>query len=144
MKKMFFILSMMIMTSSLVIAGETPVVAEKYETAFKRNFPGIATTEWQKSNNMVVAEFRENETRHLAYFDKEANLVAVIRYINTDYMSLRAKDALRKKYGSFEKMNVLEVSLTDGDNFYLLTVMHNDAFKKIKVYQDGGIEIVKG
>jgi hypothetical protein len=146
MKKTFLLAVILIVASSVsstAFAGEGPVVPEKIERSFKENFPDVTEIIWQKKDDFCIAEFKENTIKHFAYFDADATLLGVLRYINTDYLPFKTISALKSKYGEFNTVSAVEVSLTGRETFYFINIMHKARFKTIKVYPDGGTEIVK-
>jgi len=144
MKKTLIILfAIVAFVSSVALAGETPVVPEKFENAFKRNFPNVNVTNWENKDELSIATFTNNTIKHFAYFDVNANLIAVVRSVTFDYMPLRIINALKEKYDLPEKMNIQEVYLTEGHIFYVMDVFHNNKSKTVKVYLDGTTEIIK-
>ena len=141
MKKTTILLAIVAFIFSVAFAGDVPgSIPAKLEQSFKKNFPAVTAVVWQQNDELNIAEFRQNETKHLAYFDSNAKLVGVIRYITTEYIPLKTQNILKEKYSELEKMNVLEVSVTNGEIYYLMNIMHNDKFTTIKVYTDGAIE----
>ena len=146
MKKTFLLAVILIVASfvsSTAFAGEGPVVPEKIERSFKENFPDVTEITWQKKDDLCIAEFKENTIKHFAYFDADATLLGVLRYINTDYLPFKTISALKSKYGEFNTLSAVEVSLTGRETFYFMNIMQKTRFKTIKVYPDGGTEIVK-
>lgn len=144
MKKTFIILFATVFSiSSAAFAGEKPVVSERLESSFKRNFPLASVTNWENKDEISIATFTNNKIKHFAYFDLNANLVAVVRSVTIDYMPLRTINTLKEKYDLPEKMNILEVTLTEGGSFYVMNIFHNNRFKTVKVYLDGTTEVIK-
>ena len=137
------LLAIMTLISSTVFAGETPGIPKRLEESFGKIFPGVTTHDWVVKEEFYIAEFRKNEIKHFAYFDTDGALVATVRDINTDYMPFRTLNVLKGKYGDLGKMSALEVSRTNGENFYIIELVHNNRFKNIKVYMDGTTETLK-
>lgn len=142
-KTVVFLLALAAFISSVAFAAKIPIVPENIEQSFKKEFPEVAQFNWEKKDDLYIAEFRENEITHFAYFDSDANLLGVIRYITTADMPFRTLFLLKKKYGNFGKLNALEVSMTGGETYYFTCIFHKNKFKTIKVYPDGGTEIIK-
>ena len=142
-KTVALLLTFVAFMSSVAFASEIPVVPEKIEQSFKKNFPEVMLFNWEDKDDLYIAKFRENEIMNFAYFDSDANLLGVIRYITTDDMPFRIIIALKKKYGDFNKMNAMEVSLNGGETYYFTGIIHNNKFKTIKIYPDGSTEIIK-
>jgi len=136
-KTIIILLIALTFVSTIVSASDTPVIPEKLEQSLKENFPGASGVGWTERYDLRIAEFKDNQIKHLAYFDENAKLVAVIRFINTTYMPLKTTLALKNKYGDIGTITALEITLNTYEVFYLIDVIHNNKRQTIKVYIDG-------
>jgi hypothetical protein len=143
MKKITILLAIVAFMSSVAFAGDITAVSADLQQSFKKNFPAATAVAWQQKDELNIAEFKENEIKHLAYFNADAKLVGVVRFVTAEYIPLKTMNILKEKYGDIDNKNVLEVSVTNGDIFYLMNIIHNNRFKTIKVYTDGTTEIIK-
>ena len=144
MKKTIIILLVTVtFASSTVFAGEFPVIPEKIAHSFKENFPKATGVSWAEKSGLRIVEFSDNQLKHFAYFDENANLVAVMRYVNTTYMPLKTSLALKEKFGDLGTITALEITLNEDEVFYLIDIIHNNKSQTIKVYPGGNIVIMK-
>lgn len=143
MKKTIIFLFAITAFVSIAFAKDEPAIPKGLEKSFHENFPDAIGIVWEKKDDVNVADFKENGIRHFAYFDANSSFLGVVRYITTDYMPFKTINELKKKYGDFGKMNAVEVSVDNGETFYFLNVIHKDKVKTVKVYSNGGTEIVK-
>lgn len=141
MKKTIAVLGVLVsLISSVAFAGELP---EKLEQTFKRDFPSAQTVVWEKKNDLAIAAFTENKTKYQAFYNPDANLIAVTRYITAEQMPVKLFLKLKTEYGNFGNLAVVEVSSIESDTFYMLNVYHKNKIKTLKVFSDGNAEVIK-
>ena len=144
MKKSFLILTAVItLISTAVQAGANPCPEDKFKSAFNKYFPGIAIENVTVSGNITILAFVEDKQERKAYFDSDAQLIAITRFITTDRMPLQAVRAIKERFGDFGLYRALEVSYTAGHSFYCLDVLDKGNIKRIKVDPAGSIIVLK-
>ena len=124
-------------------AGDVPPMPKDLEKSFRENFPEAIQISWQKKDEVSIVDFRKDGVRHIAYFDVYSGFIGVLRYITSDHMPVKTLNILKKKYGDLSKTRALEAFTADGETFYFINIQHKGNVRTLKVYPDGGSEIMK-
>jgi hypothetical protein len=128
--------------SSYALASNAPVrdVTEKAKKAFVKTFPSAEATNWteSKSGDTYTAYFRMYDVKTVANFDRDGQLISVLRYYGEDRLPLTVLSLLKTKYSDKTIAGVTEFSknqnedvsyyikLEDNAHWYTVKIVGND------------------
>lgn len=100
MKKSFLILTVSItFITTAVQAGANSFPEDKFKRAFNKYFPGIAIENVMTAGNVTILAFVDDKQERKAYFDSDAELISISRFITTDRMPLQAVRSIKERFG---------------------------------------------
>jgi hypothetical protein len=129
--------------SSFALASTTPTkgeVSERAKKTFVKTFPSAEAINWTESKNgdLYTAYFRMYDVKTVANFDKDGQLISVLRYYGEDRLPLTVLALLKVKYDGKTISGVTEfsknqnedvayyVKLEDNSHWYTVKVVGND------------------
>ena len=134
MKKNFLALAV------LLITGLTSAFANKVEgnkravESFGREFANAQNVSWVEQKDYSKATFSLYNHIMFAYYDKEGQLLAVVRNLLSDQLPLRLLTEMKKKYSGYWISDLFEVDSEDQTSYYLTL---ENADEKIVLRSDG-------
>lgn len=88
-------------------------VNEKLLESFKTSFPNAEQVKWQELPASFVVTFVEETIRARAYYDKDGELVQLIRYYKDSQLPFAVLHAIQKQFSGKKIFGVIEVTSTD-------------------------------
>jgi hypothetical protein len=88
-------------------------VNEKLLESFKTSFPHAEQVKWQELPASFVVTFMEETIRARAYYDKDGELVQLIRYYKDTQLPFAVLHAIQKQFSGKTIFGVVEVTSTD-------------------------------
>ena len=130
--KKVIILSVFTLISMSAIRGQSKAEPSAViASEFNKQFYGATNVMWEKTGSVSYASFHFQQNIMVAYFDREGNLIAKARKINTNQLPMNLKSELltvkndrEKKSGALSIGNIFEYSF-DSDTQYV-TSLEND------------------
>jgi hypothetical protein len=118
-------------------------VSSRIQYAFKKQFAGAVALSWERlPENIYQVTFMHNNERLNAFYDDNAQLVAIGRFINEQSLPLSIQTNIARKYASYRLVNVIELTRSN-ETSYLLT-FENEQFKlDVQAYNSGDMEVFK-
>jgi hypothetical protein len=113
-------------------------VSERAKKALVTNFPNAESINWaeSKTGNSFTAYFRLFDVKTVASFDKDGQIISVLRYYKEDRLPLPVLTLIKSKYGDKKIAGVTEfskdqdvayyVKLEDNARWYTVRVIGND------------------
>lgn len=118
MKKIMITLAMIITLATGVFAANTEIKPEVLQ-AFNHRFAQAENVIWQEGENFYKASFIFHGGAMNAYYDKEAKLIGVTRYISSTLLPLYLQNSLRKNYPGYWITDLFEMSKKKGFSYYM-------------------------
>jgi hypothetical protein len=128
--------------TTYALASEAPArdINEKAKKAFVRTFPNAEAINWteSKSGDTYTAYFRMYDVKTVANFDRDGQIISVIRYYGEDRLHLTVLALLKSKYADKTIAGVTELSknqnedvayfvkLQDDTHWYTVKIVGND------------------
>jgi hypothetical protein len=93
-------------------------VSEKAKKSLSHNFPDAEGINWVETSNgqMYTAYFKLFDVKTVASFDKEGQLVNILRYYKEDHLPLDVLTLLKSRYADKKVAGVTEFSKADTDD----------------------------
>ena len=88
-------------------------VNEKLIESFKASFPNAEQVHWLEQPASFVVSFVEDNIRARAYYNKDGDLVQLIRYFKDAQLPFAVLHAIQKDFNGQKIFGVVEVTLTD-------------------------------
>jgi hypothetical protein len=88
-------------------------VNEKLLESFKTSFPNAEQVKWQELPAIFVVSFVEENIRARAYYDKDGELVQLIRYYKDTQLPFAVLHAIQKQFSGKTIFGVIEVTSAD-------------------------------
>lgn len=98
-------------------------VNEKLLESFKTSFPNAEQVKWQELPASFVVSFVEEHIRARAYYDKDGELVQLIRYYKDTQLPFAVLHAIQKQFSGKKIFGVIEITSTDNKKI-VETVYH--------------------
>lgn len=132
---MKFLLATLISLFSLVSttshASDEVTVSAAVVSSFKSSFKNASEVNWKMSGNFFKADFTLNGQYVAAFYDANANLVAVTRNISSFQLPITLQNKLKSSYESFWISDLFELSDDNGTSYYV-TVEDGDSKVTLK------------
>lgn len=109
---------------------------------FKNEFGSVNDVDWTLKSDHSTASFNYSESRVVAYFNADGEFVGSARNRLYSQTPLHVIWALDKKYPGSAPYEIVEWSTPDG-TFYVTRLETAKHELKLKVYDSGGIEVLK-
>ena len=134
------ILLTMALTSAF--ANDNEGVNQKTKESFKNNFTSTHVVNWQREGDFLKATFTMNNQVMYAYYNENADLVAVTRNILSDQLPISLMTDLRKNYSGYWISDLFEMS-AEGQTSYYVTLENADETLVIKSTDFNGWSVFK-
>ena len=125
MKKVLMTLAIAI-SSLFAFAGDKNVT-ENVLDAFNYEFAGAAEVKWTTTEGVFKAEFVYNKQHIAAYYTPDGELMGVARNISSLELPETLKNKLKSNYGSYWITGLSEISNSNEDTDYLISLENADA-----------------
>jgi len=143
MKKLFVsaALALAVVTSSF--AGDMVKVDKKIQSAFQKEFASAFNPRWESVGEGVYhVTFTQNSEVMDAYYNDDAELISIARYVNQDQLPLLVTKTLNQKFSGSEITQIREL-VTENETSYLVTAKNDKGIVIARVFTSGGLQIVK-
>jgi len=143
MKKLFIsaALALAVVTSSF--AGDLVKVDKKIQSAFQKEFASAFNPRWESVGDGVYhVTFTQNSEVMDAYYNDDAELISIARYVNQDQLPLLVTKTLNQKFSGSEITQIREL-VTENETSYLVTAKNDNGIVIARVFTSGGFQIVK-
>lgn len=128
--------------SSYTLAASAPLrdINDKAKKSFVKNFPSAESINWteSKSGDTFTAYFRMYDVKTVANFDRDGQLISVLRYYGEERLPLTVLSLLKTRYADKTISGVTEfsknqnedvayyVKLEDNTHWYTVKIVGND------------------
>ncbi|TDW99865.1 hypothetical protein [Dinghuibacter silviterrae] len=117
--------------TTYALASEAPVrdVNEKAKKAFVRTFPNAEAINWteSKDGDTYTAYFRMYDVKTVANFDRDGQIISVIRYYGEDRLPLTVLSLLKTRYAGKNIAGVTELSKNQNEDVAYYIKLQDDA-----------------
>jgi hypothetical protein len=111
----------------LLITGLTGAFANKSEdinqhalASFKSDFASATGVSWQETKNFIKATFSLNDQIMYAYYNRQGDLLGVMRHVLTTQLPLNLGMDLKKSFlADYWVSDVIEMSVDGQTNYYV-------------------------
>lgn len=142
MKKLFVsaALALAVVTSSFAADVK---VDKKIQSAFQKEFASAFNPRWELvGDGLFHVSFTQNAEVMDAYYNENAELISLARYVSKDQLPLLVTKTLNEKFKGSEITQIREL-VTENETSYLVTLKKNDGVVIARVFTTGGVQIVK-
>lgn len=132
--------SLLLITSAFA-AGDPGAVSEKVKAEFERKFTAAKNVTWEKTEEFYFAKFELNSCPVEVAYNENAELVAVLRTIETSQLPLNVMLAIADRYSGYKvAVKAQEITL-DGETKYYLSIENDTRILKLKCSTGGDIQV---
>lgn len=119
MKKLFIAALLTIAIAATASAGSF-VENARLEALFKAAYPGATHVHYKTVGELVSVTFIWNNYNMQAFYNSDAEKVAVSRVIKFSNLPMRGQEAVNQRYEGFNVLEVIEMdSLEEGTCYYV-------------------------
>jgi hypothetical protein len=111
------------------------------EATFQKTFQGASDVKWAADKEAISASFILSNSRVVAYFNHEGELLGTARNVLFDQLPLTVIRSINDRYGSAPVYDITEYTC-DGDTFYHMVVETPTKQVKVKVTSLGDISVL--
>src|ERR1700748_1066392 len=108
MRKIVIAVIMTLFMSSAFATNEE--ISPAVETAFKAKFPGASEVQWSKGSNYYKVSFTHNGIAMFAFFNENAKLMGLMKYIRPTQLPLDLQSKLKPYFGYYWITDLFEMS----------------------------------
>ena len=102
MKKRILLLSFVLVNfTAFSFASDAPAISKNIISSFNKQFANAKDIKWEHQANFTKAEFKVNDVVLFAYFNNNAELIAVTRFISPSQLPLSILTSLKKSYTDY-------------------------------------------
>jgi hypothetical protein len=126
MKKRILLLSIVLVSfTAFSFAADAPAISKNVISSFNKQFANARDIKWQHQANFTKAEFKMNDMVLFAYFNNNAELIAVTRFISPSQLPLSILSSLKKSYADYWVSDLFEIQTENGTSYYI-TIENSD------------------
>jgi hypothetical protein len=112
------------------------------EATFQKEFTGATNVKWNEGKDVISASFNLSESRIIAYFTTEGELLGTERNVLFNQLPLAVIREINNRYGNAPISDIVEY--TSGiDTFYGMYVDTQTKHLKLKISSEGDVTVVK-
>ncbi len=120
MKKSFLTWAFILMVGvSTSFAHGIEGVSEKVMNSFKKDFTEAQNVQWESTKDFAKATFTIHGQVMFAYYNTEANLLAVTRNIVTAQLPISLLSEVKKNYSEYWISDLFEMSSNENTTYYI-------------------------
>src|SRR6266550_4266947 len=125
----FAVASILITTTAFAgpKAGDNPA-----QTTFQKEFKGAEDVKWSEGRDVISASFTLINSRIVAYFNYEGELLGTARNVLFNQLPLAVIKEINNRFASAPVYNIIEYTVS-GETFYNMDVDTSTKHLKIKV-----------
>ena len=143
MKKLFVSAALALAVVTSTFAGDMVKVDKKIQSAFQKEFASAFNPRWESVGDGVYhVTFTQNSEVMDAYYNDDAELISIARYVNQDQLPFLVTKTLNQKFNGSEITQIREL-VTENETSYLVTAKNDKGIVIARVYTSGGLQIVK-
>ncbi len=139
--------SIIVFSAILIVITATAFVGAKpggnpAEATFQKEFSGATNVKWTESKDVISASFTLSDSRIIAYFTTEGELLGTERNVLFNQLPLAVIREINNRYGNAPISDIIEY--TSGiDTFYGMYVDTQTKHLKLKISSEGDVTIQK-
>ena len=139
--------SIIVFSAILIVITATAFVGAKpggnpAEATFQKEFSGATNVKWTESKDVISASFTLSDSRIIAYFTTEGELLGTERNVLFNQLPLAVIREINNRYGNAPISDIIEY--TSGiDTFYGMYVDTQTKHLKLKISSEGDVTVVK-
>jgi hypothetical protein len=133
----FSTLLIVITATAFVGAGQTTNPAE---ATFQKEFTGATDVKWNEERDFLSASFTLSDSRIIAYFSYEGELLGTERNILFNNLPLAVIKSVNNRFGSAPIFDLIEYT-SGTETFYKMYVDTSTKHLKLKVSPEGDIQV---
>ena len=133
----FSILLIIITATAFVGAGQATNPAE---ATFEKEFAGATAVKWNEQKDFISASFNISDSRVIAYFGYDGELLGTERNILFNNLPLAVIKSINSRFGSASIFNLVEYT-AGTETFYKMYADTPTKQLKLRVSQQGDIMI---
>jgi hypothetical protein len=122
-------------------------VNEKLIESFKSSFPNAEQVSWLELPASFVVSFVEENIRARAYYNKDGELVQLIRYYKDTQIPFAVLHAIQKEFSGKKIFGVVEVTSTDArkivETVYYVKLEDARNWTTVKVDVNGNVVVIE-
>jgi hypothetical protein len=111
------------------------------EATFQKTFQGASDVKWAEDKETINASFTLSNSRVIAYFNYEGELLGTARSVLFDQLPLAVIREVNDRYGSAPVYDITEYTCA-GETFYHMVVETPTKQVKVKVTSLGDISVL--
>jgi len=137
--------SIIVFAAILTVITTTAFVGAKpggnpAEATFQKEFSGATNVEWTQAKDVISVSFVLSDSRILAYFTPDGELIGTARNVLFNQLPLAVIKEINNRYGNAPISDIIEY--TSGmDTFYAMYVDTPTKHLKIKVTAEGDVTV---
>ena len=137
--------SIIVFAAILTVITTTAFVGAKpggnpAEATFQKEFSGATNVEWTQAKDIISVSFVLSDSRILAYFTTDGELIGTARNVLFNQLPLAVIKEINNRYGNAPISDIIEY--TSGmDTFYGMYVDTPTKHLKIKVTAEGDVTV---
>ena len=135
-------LAVAVITSSF--ATDIDVKVDKHiQSAFQKEFASAFNPRWESIGaGLMHVTFTQNGNVMDAYYNEDAQLVSLARFVEADQVPLLVSKAINEKFNGSIVTDIREL-VSQNETSYLVTARNEHRVVIARVYPSGSIQIVK-
>ena len=139
--------SIIVFSAILIVITATAFVGAKpggnpAEATFQKEFNGATNVKWTESKDIISASFNLSDSRIIAYFTTDGELLGTERNVLFAQLPLAVMREINNRYGNAPISDVIEY--TSGiDTFYGMYVDTPTKHLKLKISSQGDVTVEK-
>ena len=139
--------SIIVFSAILTVITATAFVGSKpggnpAEATFQKEFNGATNVQWTEGKDIISATFVLSDSRIIAYFSSEGELLGTERNVLFNQLPLAVIKEINNRYGNAPISDIVEY--TSGlDTFYGMYVDTPTKHLKLKISSEGDVTVEK-
>lgn len=107
---------------------------------FRKNYPAIEQEYWEKTQNGLIAHFKNAENISLAYYDNQGAFLYSVKYFEESALNHELQKRIKREYPGFQFDILTEVN-NEIKTIYLVTLKNKYNMKSLMIDQ-GEIRVI--
>src|SRR4030095_4409003 len=139
--------SIIVFSAILIVITATAFVGAKpggnpAEATFQKEFNGATNVKWTEGKDVISASFILSDSRIIAYFSNEGELLGTARNVLFSQLPLAVIKEINNRFGNAPISDIIEY--TSGmDTYYGMYVDTPTKHLKVKISSDGDVTVEK-
>ena len=122
-------------------------VNEKLIESFKTSFPHAGQVRWLENGTSFIVAFVEDNIRARAYYNKDGDLVQLIRYYKDAQLPFAVLHVIQKQFDGKQIFGVVEVTTIDGkknvETVYNVKLVDAHTWTTVKIDAQGNAVVTQ-